>query len=71
MIAKLKDTVNLCFVEQCEEGEARKNIVGFCWISRSGFIFCNAALFTLLRKAKTAKLLEIMNCYKTKNFSFI
>ena len=45
-----KDTVNLCFVEKCEEGETRKNIVGFCWISRPGFIF--AMLHSLLCSAK-------------------
>ena len=69
MIAKLKDTVNLCFVEKCEaRGGKRKHcLVG----SAGGLHFCNAAFFALFIKAKTAKLLEIMNCYKTKNFSFI
>ena len=52
-------------------GKGRQEKTLFSWISRPGFIFCNAALFTLLSKAKTAKLLEIMNCYKTKKFSFI
>ena len=67
-------TRSICvLLRSVRKGKQEKTLFDFVGsaLSRPGFIFCNAALFTLLSKAKTAKLLEIMNCYKTKNFSFI